>query len=65
MVAGCNHAKWRGVSCKRKSVNGAIATLVLRPIEKEYTLEEFGARITPENVHEETDWSPPLGREVW
>ena len=39
--------------------------LVLRPVGKEYTLEELVARITPENVHEETDWGPPLGREVW
>jgi antitoxin MazE len=39
--------------------------LVLRPIERPLTLEELVARITPENVHEETDWGPPVGRESW
>jgi antitoxin MazE len=39
--------------------------LVLRPGRKEYTLEELVARITPENVHDETDWGPAAGREAW
>jgi antitoxin MazE len=31
----------------------------------EPTLEELIAGITPENIHDETDWGPALGREVW
>ena len=30
-----------------------------------YTLEELVAQITPENRHEEIDWGPPVGKEVW
>ncbi len=29
------------------------------------TLEELLAGITPENIHPETDWGPPVGNEVW
>jgi antitoxin MazE len=39
--------------------------LLLRPRPKQYTLEELVAQITPENVHGETDWGPPVGRESW
>jgi antitoxin MazE len=39
--------------------------LLLRPCKKEYTLDELVARITPENLHGETDWGPPVGRESW
>ena len=30
-----------------------------------FTLEELVNQITPENVHGETDWGPPAGRESW
>jgi antitoxin MazE len=43
-------------------VNGG---LLLRPQKKAYSLEELVAQITPENLHEETDWGPPVGRETW
>ena len=40
--------------------------IVIRPAkEKEETLEELVAKITPENRHEEVDWGRPRGREVW
>jgi len=29
-----------------------------------YTLEELVKKITPENRHEETDFGPPVGREI-
>jgi antitoxin MazE len=32
---------------------------------KHPTLDELLARITPENIHPETDWGPPVGREFW
>ena len=40
--------------------------LRLSPIrEPKYTLEELVAQITPENRHDEIDWGPPVGKEVW
>jgi antitoxin MazE len=38
--------------------------LVLRPQPREYTLDELVSRITPENVHEETNWGPDIGKEA-
>jgi antitoxin MazE len=29
------------------------------------TLEELLAKVTPENIHPEMDWGPPVGREFW
>jgi antitoxin MazE len=47
--------------------NGA---LVLRPATRQrkrrrYTLEELLEGMTKENLHPETDWGPPRGKEVW
>ena len=39
--------------------------LLLRPRHHDYTLEELLAQITPENIHGETDWGKPVGRESW
>ena len=33
--------------------------------KRRYTLDELVAGITPENRHEEIDWGPPVGNEVW
>jgi len=44
-------------------VSGRDGTIVIsrhRP-----TLEELVAGITEENRHEETDWGPPVGNEIW
>jgi antitoxin MazE len=30
----------------------------------EYDLETLASGITPENRHDETDWGPPVGREI-
>ena len=39
--------------------------LVIAPVEEpHYTLEELLAGITPENLHEATDWGPPVGKEL-
>jgi antitoxin MazE len=43
-------------------VNGG---LLLSPPKKQYSLDELIAQITPENLHEETDWGPAVGRETW
>lgn len=42
--------------------DGGIA---IGPVVAAYTLEELLAGITPENLHGETDWGPPVGRESW
>lgn len=39
--------------------------LLLRMPKHEYTLDELLAQITPENLHGETEWGPPQGREAW
>ena len=39
--------------------------LLLRPQKQKYSLEELVAQISPENLHEETDWGPAVGRESW
>lgn len=45
-------------------VEGPGRVTVRKPKRKP-TLEELVARITPENRHSETDWSEPLGKELW
>jgi antitoxin MazE len=40
-------------------------TLVLVPANRDYTLDELVARITPKNRHGETDWGSPAGHENW
>ena len=40
--------------------------LVIEPVAgPSYALEELLARVTPENLHEETDSGPPTGAELW
>jgi antitoxin MazE len=51
-----------GMELEVSLVGGGI---LLRPRHGGYTLEELVARITPENVHGETDWGGPAGRESW
>ncbi|MEX0782637.1 MAG: AbrB/MazE/SpoVT family DNA-binding domain-containing protein [Dehalococcoidia bacterium] len=40
--------------------------VVVTPVNvDEPSIEELIASIDPETVHPETDWGPPLGKEVW
>jgi antitoxin MazE len=41
--------------------------IILEPEVKRprYTLKELVDGITDENIHEETNWGPPVGREFW
>ena len=39
--------------------------LTIVPVRKTYTLDELLAGVTDENLHEETDWGQPMGKEVW
>jgi len=47
--------------------NGKLVIGIARPRRRRrhYTLDELVAGITPENRHEEIDWGPPVGNEVW
>lgn len=39
--------------------------ILAKAVKAEPTLDELVARITPGNKHEEVNWGPPMGREVW
>jgi antitoxin MazE len=40
--------------------------IIIEPTtRKEYKLEELVAGITPDNVHEESDFGKPVGKEIW
>ncbi len=39
--------------------------IVIRAAQPAYSLEELVRKITPRNVHRETDWGKPVGREQW
>lgn len=46
------------------SVRGS--RLVIEPIVRPvYSLDELLSDISPENLHDETDWGPAVGKEVW
>ena len=43
--------------------NGSV---VIEPVTTPvYDLDELLAAITPDNLHEEIDFGPPVGKEVW
>jgi antitoxin MazE len=39
-------------------------SFILAPNRREYSLKELVRGITPKNRHEETDFGPPVGREI-
>ncbi len=39
--------------------------IVITPVGKDYGLGELVDGITRENRHDERDWGPPVGNEVW
>lgn len=39
--------------------------LIVRPMPKKYNLNELLEKVTPDNVHPETDWGGPIGKEAW
>lgn len=50
---------------KVELVRTADGVLVKTPRRKpRYRLSDLLAGVTPNNVHSETDWGPPVGREV-
>ena len=46
-------------------ISGDETKIVLPPRrpQREYSLKERVDRITPENIHPEIDWGPPVGNE--
>jgi antitoxin MazE len=60
------YAKELGL-CEGSDLNVTLVNggLLLRPRARIYTLDELVAAITPENLHGETDWGPPIGGEAW
>jgi len=43
----------------------AEGCITIRPLKEKLTLESLVSRITPKNRHEELQWGPPLGKEIW
>ena len=40
--------------------------IIIQPlVEREETLADLLARVTPDNIHPETDWGKPVGKELW
>ena len=52
----------RGSIVDLSLVEGSI---VIAPRATGYSLEELLARVTKDNIHEEIDLEPPMGREAW
>ena len=36
-----------------------------KTVAKKYSLAQLLAGVTPENIHAEVDFGPPVGKEVW
>ncbi len=39
--------------------------VIERNMRRAFDLDAAIAAITPENIHEDMDWGPPMGKEVW
>lgn len=39
--------------------------IVLQPVRKKYKLSDLVAQISPDNLHQETEWGDPQGSEAW
>jgi antitoxin MazE len=47
------------------SLHDGQIVLKLHKGEPRYTLEDLLDGITDENIHPETDWGQPVGKEIW
>ena len=47
------------------SVEKGRISVVVPPGSPTYTLEELLAGVQSSNLHGETDWGPPVGKEIW
>lgn len=48
-----------------EDATGERLTQEVKPLEREETLDEMLARVTPQNRHGEADRGPAVGKEVW
>ncbi|HMD83172.1 MAG TPA: hypothetical protein VKO18_00565 [Terriglobia bacterium] len=39
--------------------------VLIQPTHRKYRLQELVSKITPRNLHAETDWGQLIGRELW
>jgi antitoxin MazE len=39
--------------------------IVIKPVGRKQRLQALLDKVTPENLHGETDWGKPVGREEW
>lgn len=39
--------------------------ILIKPLSRKKRLELMLSKVTPENLHAETDWGQPVGGEVW
>ncbi len=51
-----------GTSVELSVVDGR---LIVTPLPLKYSLDELIGGVTDENRHDETDWGPTAGAEVW
>jgi antitoxin MazE len=56
-----------GKAAEMSVSNGKLVIEIARSQRRRrrYRLDELVAGITPDNRHEEIDWGPPVGNEVW
>lgn len=50
---------------KSVSVKTIGKSVIITPFKKEETLDDLLSKVTPLNIHEEIDWGPPVGNEIW
>ncbi|MBM3336768.1 MAG: PbsX family transcriptional regulator [Betaproteobacteria bacterium] len=51
---------------QKVSVKVVRGKIVIEPAgRKEYKLEELVAGITPRNIHADSDFGSPVGKEIW
>jgi antitoxin MazE len=55
----------RGSQVELAVEQGRLVAVPLRPRASRYTLDELLAQVTDENVHDEVDFGPPVGKERW
>jgi len=39
--------------------------LIITPRNEDLSIDELLGKVTPENIHDETDFGAPLGNEIW
>jgi antitoxin MazE len=55
-----------GISVSSKvAISVQDGCIIIKPVSRDYDLDELVEGITPENRHGEMDWGPSVGAEVW